>query len=742
MMNDLDISDIEGSFFNRGNPLKKLIQISLDLLNAHQAGILFGTNASRIKFLPPDLWDRGILDNLHGRGFKGFVLRTLGKTIVTAKHLSPVFFYSQDESGETRDNDGLIAYILRNCASYYRKGISVFICPEIRSYLRQTGHRYAHIPFFCYDGTRISTPEELITVDTHIIQHFQALNYVCLYIPNYGILVLNTIDTSLLETSQNRFVREKDLTQRLDILVRLVEAASLACLGQLKGKSAADLLLRKEQHLRRTVTALAENEQKFRDLYENAPVAYFSISPDGIIHQCNNQARRLLGYDDSDIAGKSMFSLMSDSSELPGILNDMKKGVPTDTSTRTCELQLKPQEQKGPLWASLSIDAITDRNGRLIEFRMAATDISKRKHAEEALQVSEKRFRDLAEMLPEAIFETSRDHDLTFANHRAFDLFRFSQEDLEKGVKGTDFIIPEDRDRSRDNMTKRLKDTTLGTVEYTALRKDGSTFPALIHTAPIIRDSALVGYRGIAIDITERKHLERKILERNTRLKRLNEHLANLEETYRKALASDLHDSVIQILGVCVATLKNIRESGNLTDETELSGVQGYLEQAIQELRSMIFQLSPPILNDFDIGTVLGHLVRQCNQTYNSSIRYINRSNGQGTGIDHVLKVALYRAVNELILNLIKHSGTLNAEVELSWENDHLTIRVEDRGIGFDASGLMTNDTFGYGLFGMAERIRNLGGDVDIVSNPGHGTRIVLRIHTAASDTATPGTSR
>ena len=95
------MEDIERDFFKRGDPLKKLLKITLDLLSAEQVGILYGTNASKDRFLPTSDWDRGVMDIFDGRGMKGKILKLFGAQIVTLKKLSPVYFYTYDsKTGE------------------------------------------------------------------------------------------------------------------------------------------------------------------------------------------------------------------------------------------------------------------------------------------------------------------------------------------------------------------------------------------------------------------------------------------------------------------------------------------------------------------------------------------------------------------------------------------------------------------------------------------------------------------
>jgi PAS domain S-box-containing protein len=128
--------------------------------------------------------------------------------------------------------------------------------------------------------------------------------------------------------------------------------------------------------------------------------------------------------------------------------------------------------------------------------------------AGEALRESEERFRELAELMPETVFEVDLEGKLTFANRNAFNYFGYTPQDLKKGLKSIDMIIPKDRERAQDNVGKILKGEKSGLNEYTALRKDGSIFPVMIHSAPIFKEGKPVGLRGFMVDITARKKAE------------------------------------------------------------------------------------------------------------------------------------------------------------------------------------------------------------------------------------------
>ena len=161
---------------------------------------------------------------------------------------------------------------------------------------------------------------------------------------------------------------------------------------------------------------------------------------------------------------------------------------------------------------------VTDPNGEVTKIAGTVQDITEQKTAERMLRESEIRFRELAELLPEVVFEADQDNRLTFANRKAFEVFGYSPEDMVSGLDGFGMIHPDDRPRAVENFRRRIRGREIGLNEYTGLRKDGSTFPMLLHTDPIMREGTLRGIRGVLIDITERKKAEAEFADNRTRL--------------------------------------------------------------------------------------------------------------------------------------------------------------------------------------------------------------------------------
>lgn len=132
-------------------------------------------------------------------------------------------------------------------------------------------------------------------------------------------------------------------------------------------------------------------------------------------------------------------------------------------------------------------------------------EIAERKQTHVVLRESEERFRNLAELLPEIVFETGLNGRITFINEMGIEGTGYSDEDFKSGLSAGQLLIAEDRERVRKNMSKVLHGEKSGENEYTALRKDGSTYPIAVYSRPIISEGKTIGMRGIIIDITKRK---------------------------------------------------------------------------------------------------------------------------------------------------------------------------------------------------------------------------------------------
>jgi PAS domain S-box-containing protein len=175
-----------------------------------------------------------------------------------------------------------------------------------------------------------------------------------------------------------------------------------------------------------------------------------------------------------------------------------------------------------------------------------------RKHSVEALRQSEAQFRDLADMLPQIVFQTDVKGNLTFVNHNAFDTFGYTKDDFSSGLNATQMISPKDRDRAADRMRQIMTGSShLISSEYSAIKKDGTEFPVIIYSTNFLREGSSAGLRGIMIDITDRKRAEQALKESEEKFSRafqLNPDAVIITRT-KDGTILDVNDSFINMTG-------------------------------------------------------------------------------------------------------------------------------------------------------------------------------------------------
>lgn len=212
----------------------------------------------------------------------------------------------------------------------------------------------------------------------------------------------------------------------------------------------------------------------------------------------------------------------------------------------------------------------------------------------------------------------------------------------------------------------------------------------------------------------ERKSIERKLAQ-------ISQELVATEERERRAIAEDLHDSVTQLLAISKKEVAALRSSN--TNLKRLEIVEGNLGKALTDLRALTFQISPPVLYDFGLVAALEWLVEDVNTRHDMHLVYANL-------IDFPLNpgqkesVVLYRAVRELIINVIKHAGVPDGQILLRANRTQFIVEVADERVGFSTD--VTRN--GFGLFSLEDRLLFMEGKINIMSTLGEGTVIQVRV--------------
>ena len=227
-------------------------------------------------------------------------------------------------------------------------------------------------------------------------------------------------------------------------------------------------------------------------------------------------------------------------------------------------------------------------------------------------------------------------------------------------------------------------------------------------------------------EVTERIKAERIILADQQQLRKMATELLLTEERERREIALALHDSIGQILAFSSIELANFLKTAPPELAGRLSNVRQLVEQAIDETRSLTFDLSPTILYTFGLDAAIEQLTEQFSNEH--GIKCSFETCMEPKDLSKEVQVLLFRAVRELLVNVVKHAQAGVASVRLTKVDHNIEIVVEDDGDGFDLLGMdaAKEHPAGLGLFSVRERLTHLGGSLAIDSNEEQGTKVTL----------------
>ncbi|MCA9787528.1 MAG: hypothetical protein H6678_11760 [Candidatus Delongbacteria bacterium] len=216
----------------------------------------------------------------------------------------------------------------------------------------------------------------------------------------------------------------------------------------------------------------------------------------------------------------------------------------------------------------------------------------------------------------------------------------------------------------------------------------------------------------------------RELQEANARLRGLARELCLTEARERRQIASDLHDELGQTLALLRLKLGQAR--GNLVFsglDHELVPLQALVDRAIRTTRHLTTTLSPPVLYELGLAPACDWLAEEFQQRHGLAV---SCRTTPVPGVSEEVRVSLFKAAQELLTNCWKHARATHVELSLATHAGNLLLSVRDDGQGFDPDHIQRQDAFG--LFSIRTRLRDLGGDLELESRPGHGCLATLRV--------------
>ncbi|MFA7279339.1 MAG: PAS domain S-box protein [Sterolibacterium sp.] len=483
---------------------------------------------------------------------------------------------------------------------------------------------------------------------------------------------------------------------------------------------------------------LESERARYSDLYDLAPVGYCTLSEQGLILQANRKAADLLGMSQHALVNQPItrFIHRDDQDRYYQHCSQLK----ASGESQACELRMVRLVcgEALPFWVHLesSVDKVT--HGKVFS-RITLNDISARKQAEESLKLFHEQLESLTSAIPGAVYQYQK----TVVGESKFSYFSSGIEDI-FGVTAAEAmrdaallsepILQEDRAAQLEAVQRSEAGLSLYDHDHRIRSKNGKIKWVRGRAMPLRQPDGSVLWNGILSDITNEKLAENQLLEmayelerqvnvRTTSLRKLAAQLTMTEEREQRMLAQELHDNLSQLLAVVKIKLTTLVR---IAPKPSIDEIVALVDKADQSVRTITRHLSPPVMRTLGFAPALKWLCDEMHRTYGLSVAI--KEAGEPIALVEVVEVVLYRSVRELLINVARHAKIGEAGLFLQRDDSRLMLVVSDAGCGFD-SGTFREALAGQHSFGLSsifERITSIGGQMDVDSSPGGGSRITL----------------
>ncbi len=412
------------------------------------------------------------------------------------------------------------------------------------------------------------------------------------------------------------------------------------------------------------------------------------------------------------------------------------------------ELHVRKKENGKSFIGSYSGKLICNAAGKSLFAMLIVRDVTKQKQGEQALARERVLLQRIVDNIPVMLVMWDPNLEAFILNKHAEKVLGYTNTDANQG----DFlkmVYPDPAYRKEVIGFMQALQPQWQELEPTA--KNHEKIPSAWTNLQLDDDTMI----GIGIDLRERKRaeeklhhinetLEHRIAERTAevqqqadQLRGLASQLSRTEQRERKRLAGVLHDHIQQLIVASQMRLGVIEEENDLQKRREkVNAVDGFLKEAVQALRSLSVELFPPALHMMGLTGALNWLAADMEEKNQFMVRV--RTEEKAEPATEEMRILLFECVRELMFNVIKHAGVQEAEVMMVRTPENaIQIIISDKGKGFNPEVIKKRKTgdLTFGLFSIQQRLSHIGGQMDIDSEPGKGTRVTL---TTSTDKTTP----
>ena len=488
---------------------------------------------------------------------------------------------------------------------------------------------------------------------------------------------------------------------------------------------------------------LTESVDWYAELYEFAPIAYLALDVTGLIREINLTGAALLGMERQHLLGRPMrLHVVADDRRV--FLEHVYR-CRRENGAVVSELRILARDG-GELPAQLISRRGFGGDGP-ITLRTAIFDLSERKRAEADLLLSHRRLSLALAVSQAGLHEYIVGEPGMQTSARWAEVLGLPPADTADAALREWFearIDPADAEARAQALAAFLAGTSpTYAAEFRVQRRDRVWIwvRELADAAQRALDGRPSRVVGVLLDISEEKRRLAEAERRTAQLRELSAALYQVEENERRELATLLHDDLGQRLVAAQLQLAAMVRKAPPPVSAGLDGVVQMLCGAQDTIRSLSFQLSPPILHELGLVAALRWLAAELERTIGLAVAV--EAEEPLPPLLGAPEFVLFRSVRELLLNVAKHAGVREARVIVrdSPDSPYCELCVEDLGVGFSPERPTSERPHArsFGLLSIYERIDGLGGRVLVTSTPGVGTRVMLMMRRDDFDDESPG---
>jgi PAS domain S-box-containing protein len=463
---------------------------------------------------------------------------------------------------------------------------------------------------------------------------------------------------------------------------------------------------------KQTERALQESHNLLRAVIESIPEMLFVKDNLGRYLVVNSKTARFVGKPAEDILGRDDAALFDP--ETARQFMDVDRRV---IETRHAETY----EKSGPAFANHTY--LTTKtpfwgpDGEVRGVLGISRDVTKQKQAEEELKRQKVIFQTIFDHIPVMINFVDPAGRVQLVNRHWERMLGWSLEEAQTHDLFSE-CHPDPTERAR--AMEYLRHPSLGWKDFKNRVRDGRILDTS-WAVTVLPDGTRIGFGQ---DITEQKQAEQALAKYAVGLQALSRRLVEVQEEERRHLARELHDEFGQILASITLHLHAARRAAGAAALPKMDECARLLQQAGEQVRNLALELRPTMLDTLGLDATLRWLAKQHQQRTGCEVQVIGHLSV--APLTPELAIACFRVAQEALTNVVRHASARQVWIELSQSESVLELIVRDDGVGFDVAPTQEQAAGrGHlGLLGMAERVQLLGGTLEVISEPGRGTRI------------------